>query len=94
MNIFENFILHETIIRSDKDPPLKNKQIKTHIADKNTLYKRLKRSMLNSKLPDKLDALQARLQTSINNFQFEYYRKFSKRKYLIHPLVLNVTGLY
>ena len=35
--------------------------------------------MLNSKLFDKLDTLQAKLQSSINFFQFEYYRKISKK---------------
>ena len=35
--------------------------------------------MLNSKLLDKLDGLQAKLQSSINFFQFEYYRKISKQ---------------
>ena len=35
--------------------------------------------MLNSKLLDKLDSLQAELQSSINLFQFEYYRKISKK---------------
>ena len=29
MNIFENFILHETFTCNDKDPPWMNKQIKT-----------------------------------------------------------------
>ena len=58
-----------------------NEQIKTLIAEKGTLYKRLKRRMLNSKLLDKFDALQAKLQSSINFFQFEYYRKISKKLY-------------
>ena len=49
--------------------------------------------MLNSKLRDKLYVFQAKLQSSINFLQFEYYRKISK-KYQIHPLVLNPTGLY
>ena len=35
--------------------------------------------MLNSKLLDKLDALQVKLQSSINFLQFEYYRKISKK---------------
>ena len=48
-----------------------NKQIKTFIAEKNALYKLLKRRMLNTKLLDKLDALQVKLQSSINFFQFE-----------------------
>ena len=40
----------------------------------------------------KLDALQAQLQSSVNFFQFEYYRKISKN-YLIHPLVPNAIGI-
>ena len=55
------------------------KQIKTLIAEKNAFYKILKRRLLNSKLLDKLDALQATLQSSINFFQFEYYRKISTK---------------
>ena len=35
--------------------------------------------MLNSKLLDKLDALQAKLQSSINFFHFEYYRETAKK---------------
>ena len=56
MNIFENFIPHETITYNEKDPPLMTKQIKRLIAEKNALDKRLKRRILNSKLPVKLDA--------------------------------------
>ena len=56
-----------------------NKRIGTLIAEKSALYKRLKRRMLNSKLLDKLDALQAKPQSSINFFQFESYRKISKK---------------
>ena len=36
--------------------------------------------MLNSKLLDKADALQAKLPNSINFFKFEYYMKISKKK--------------
>ena len=35
--------------------------------------------MLSCKLLDKLDALQTKLQSSINFFQFEYYREISKK---------------
>ena len=79
MNIFENFIPHETITCNDKDPPWMNKQIKTLFAEKNALYKRLKQRMVISQLLDKLDALQAKLQSSINFFQFNYCRKISKK---------------
>ena len=68
MNVFENFIPHETVTCNDRDPPWMNKQIKTLIAEKNALYKRLKRRMLKSKLLDKLDTLKAKLQSSINCF--------------------------
>ena len=46
MKTFENFTPHETITCNEKDPPWMNKQIKTLIAEKNSLYKRLKRSKL------------------------------------------------
>ena len=98
MNIFENFIPHGTITCHDKDPPRMNKQIKMVAAEKNALYKRLKRKMLSCKLLDKLDALQAKLQSSINFFNL-YSTNYStieksQKNYLIHPLVLNATGLY
>ena len=86
--LFFRFIPHETITCNDKDPPWMNKQIKTFVVEKNTHYKCLKRRMLNSKLFDKPDALQTKLQSSINFSQFESYRKISKN-YLIHPVVLN-----
>ena len=79
MNIFENFIPHETITCNDKDPPWMNKQIETLFAEKNALYKRLKQRIVISQLLDKLDALQAKLQSSINFFQFNYYKKISKK---------------
>ena len=54
MNIFTNFIPHETITPNDKDPSWINKQIKTLAMEKNCLYKRLKQILANSKLLDKL----------------------------------------
>ena len=54
------------------------KQIKNFIAEKNALYKCLKQRMLNSKLLGKLDALEAKLQSSINFSKFEYYSKITK----------------
>ena len=64
-----------------------NKRIKTLIAEKGALYKRLKRNMLNSRLLDKPDALQAKLQISIN-FNLSTTRKYQE-KFLIHPVVVN-----
>ena len=64
MNIYiynKNFIPHETITCTDKDPPWMSNQIKTLIGEKNRLYNRLKLRILNSKLLDKTAALQAKL---------------------------------
>ena len=79
MNIFKNFIPRKTTTSNDKDPPWMNKQIKTLTAEKKALYERLKRRMLNSKLFGKFDALKAKLQNSINYFEFEYHSKISKK---------------
>ena len=79
MNIFKNVIPHETITCKDKDPLWMNKQVKTLIAEKNAFYKRLMRRMVSSKLLDKLDALQTKLQSSINFFQFNCYKEISKK---------------
>ena len=93
MNIFEHFISHETINCNDKDPPWMNKQIKKLISEKNALYKLLKRRMVNSKLLDKLDALQAKLQSLSTFFNSSTLGK-SQKNYLIHLLVLNAFGFY
>ena len=57
----KNFIPHETITCTDKDPPWMSNQIKTLIGEKNSLYNRLKLRILNSKLLDKTATLQAKL---------------------------------
>ena len=59
--------------------PERINKLKDLLRKKNTLYKCLKRRMVNSKLLDKLDALQAKLQIPINFFQLKYYRKISKK---------------
>ena len=92
-NIFENFIPHEAITFNDKDPPWMNKQIKTIISEKNALYKHLMGRMVNSNLLDKLDALQAKLQSSLT-FSILITIGKSQKIYLIHPLVLNAIRLY
>ena len=59
--------------------PERINKLKDLLRKKNTLYKCLKRRMVNSKLLDKLDALQAKLQIPINFFLLKYYRKISKK---------------
>ena len=49
--------------------------------------------MVNSKLLNKLDAFQTKLQSSINFFNLRTTGK-SQKSYPIHPLVVNSTGLY
>ena len=71
---------YEAITCNDIDLSWMNEQIKTLIAGKSALYKRVKWRMLNSKL---LDALQANLQTSISFIQFQYYNEISTK--LSHP---------
>ena len=61
---------------------------------KNVLYKRLKRRMVNSKLLDKLDTLQAKLESLINFLHNLSTIGKSQKNYLIHPLVLNPVELY
>ena len=80
MNIFENFIPHETITYNEKDPPLMTKQIKRLIAEKNALYKRLKRRILNSKLPDKLDACKLNYKVQSIFFKLNTTGKSPKKK--------------
>ena len=60
------FLWLETINWDDRDPPWMNKQIKPLNCVKSALHRRLKWRMLDSKLLDKLDAFQAKLQSSIN----------------------------
>ena len=114
MNIFGNFIQHETFTCNNKYPPWRNKQIKALIAEKNTIqtaeanvnpfhatglflyplktseshrfsdvfrgYRKrpVKRNELIF-LFDKRDALEIKLQSSINFSQFQYYIKISKK---------------
>ena len=92
MNTFENFIKHKTITCNSKDPHWMNKQIKTLIAEKSSLYKRLKQKMVNSKVLDKLHALQAKLQGLSNFFQYKCYMKISKK--LSDSPSPNAIGIY
>ena len=91
MNIFENFIPHETITCNDKDPPWMNKQIKTLITEKNALYKSLKRRMVNYLINLMLCKLNYKVQSPF--FNLSIVGK-SQMYHLIHPLVLNVIGIY
>ena len=56
-----------------------NKKTKALITKKSVLYKLLNQKMLKANSPRKLDTFQAKLLSSINFSQFEYYRKIFKR---------------
>ena len=64
-----------------------------HLLRQKVLFKRLKRKMLNSKLLDKLDASQTKLQSSINFFNMNTIEK-PRKHFLIDSLVLIPMGLY
>ena len=55
-----------------------NKKIKALITKQSVLYKLLNEKMLSANSLRKLDAFQAKLLSSINFSQFEYYRKTFK----------------
>ena len=49
-NIISNFILHETILCNDKDPPWFNKKIRTLIKEKNMAFNRYHNNSSNLEL--------------------------------------------
>ena len=61
LNIFNNYVSHETIICDDKDPPRFNSRIKSLIENKNKIRKNYQRFKSNSKLLSKLNLLQEQL---------------------------------
>ena len=60
-NIVCNYIPHETIISSDRDPPLLNKNIKNLINDKNRAYTSSRQNVNNSSTFQNFQFLQSRL---------------------------------
>ena len=66
LNILNNYILHETIICDDKDPPRFNSRIKLLIEDKSKIRKSYQRFKSNSQLLNKLNLLQEQLYLLIN----------------------------
>ena len=66
MIILSNFILHETIVCHDKDPPWFNKAIKSFIQDKKDTFKKYCNSKNNIQLLQRLRLLQENLNSVIS----------------------------
>ena len=58
LNILRNFILHETVLCDDRDPPWFNNKIKSLIHQKSITFKRLRSDRRNSCLRRQLNCLQ------------------------------------
>ena len=89
MNIFRNFIPHETITCKAKDPPWMNKEIKLSLRRKNRLYKKyISRGMTNA---DKaaLERQNILCETLITDSKNRYILNLSKR--LNDPLTSSKT---
>ena len=84
LNIIQNFILHETIICDDRDPPWTNKEIKKLMPGKNLAFESYCCSNKNMFLFEKFIALQYQLNISIEESKEKHYTKLSSR--LADPL--------
>ena len=73
LNILNNYILHETTICDDKDPPWFNSRIKSLIEIKNKIHKNYQRYKSSSQLLSKLNLLQEQLHLLINRSKQNYY---------------------
>ena len=77
LNIFQNFIPHETTICYDRDPPWINKEIKKLMTEKNLAFKLHCYSNRNMLLLEKFKSLQYQLYISIEESKENYYTKLS-----------------
>ena len=79
LNILRNFILHETVLCDDRDPPWFNTKIKSLIHEKNITCKRLRSDRRNSCLRRQLNCLQDRLNESIESSKQKYYCRMTNK---------------
>ena len=75
MNILSNFILHETIVCDNKDPPWFNKAIKSLIQEENDIFKKYRKSNKNIQLVQRLRLLQEKLNSFISVSKQSYYSR-------------------
>ena len=79
LNILNNYILLETIICDDKDPPWFNSRIKSLIGNKNKIRKNYQRFKSNSQLQSKLNLLQEQLYFLINKSKQNYHCRVASK---------------
>ena len=79
LNILNNYMLHETIICDDKDPPWFNSRIKSLIENKNKIRKSDQRFKSNSQLLSKLNLLQEQLHLLISKSKQNYYSRVASK---------------
>ena len=79
LNILNNYILLETIICNDKDPPWFNSRIKSLIENKNKIRKNYQRFKSNSQLQSKLNLLQEQLYFLINKSKQNYHCRVASK---------------
>ena len=73
-----NYILHETIICDDRDPPWINKDIKQLILDKNHAYKFNIRNDKYFQFFNQFQFLQTKLSSLIEKSKNQYYARLSQ----------------
>ena len=79
LNILNNYILLETIICDDKDPPWFNSRIKSLIENKNKIRKNYQRFKSNSQLQSKLNLLLEQLYFLINKSKQNYHSRVASK---------------
>ena len=78
-DIAGNFILHETILCNDKDPPWFNKKIRTLIKEKNRAFNRYRNNSSNLELKRHLKFFQKNLNNSIASSKQIYYCRIANK---------------
>ena len=88
-----NFILHETVLCDDRNPPWFNNKIKSLMRDKNTTFKRFRRDRRNICLRKQSNCLQDRLNDSTEASKQKYYCKMNNKLTNVEK-VQKLTGQY
>ena len=74
-NVLENYILYETIIFDDQDPPWINNKVKKTMEENYQLFSKVKSNSSNGTLLKKLQCLQSKLNDLINTAKRQYYTR-------------------
>ena len=87
-----NFILHETKIFNDREPPWINNKVKTMIQEKNKIYQLYLKNKRNM-LVTKLKTMQKLIYETLESCKSKYYENISKN-YAVRPQLQNIIGHY